>query len=118
MESSDKYHTWTNIITDKFMSGEIRLAESCGVYLNRDGTEIIGFDTRGGGVPRHSFINVHVDERTGYRYINYSGRKWSLRRLLMEAWGKDYEMVDIGRPALRDEWNVYQVEYKARKKEN
>ena len=116
MESSDIYHVWTKLIADKFTSGEIRMAESCGVYLNRNGTEIIGFDTRGGGSPRHSFINVHVDERTGYRYINYRGRKRSLQRLLMEAWGRDYQMVDIDRPMLRDEWNRYQAEYKARKK--
>jgi len=112
---NDGYKFWNDYIDKGLSEGRLRQAHTVPVYLSRNGTEIIGYELRGNGY-RFRFIRVHVDERTGYRYINYSGRKRSLQMLLMEAWGRDYQMVDIGRPFLRDEWNRYQAEYKARKK--
>lgn len=111
----DEYKFWNDYIDAGLSEGRLRQAFSAEVYLTKNGDEVVGFELRRRSY-RFRFIRVHIDERTGYRYINYDGRKRSLKKLLMEAWGPDYRMVDIGRPYMRDDWNRYQAEYKARRK--
>lgn len=80
---------------------EYKHSEKYNMYVNEDATLLYALNRR-----TWMSYQIHVDEYTGFRYINQHHKKISLLRVLQDAWGTDHKLRPLSDPPYRrDEFN-------------
>lgn len=78
-----------------------RHSEKYNMYVNEDATMLYALNRS-----KWMYYQIHVDEYTGFRYINQRHKKISLLRVLQDAWGTDHKLTPLCVPPYkRDEFN-------------
>lgn len=84
---------------------EYKRSEKYNMYIDKDATMLYAVNNAGGGSKWMNY-QIHVDEYTGFRYVNYKHKKISLLRVLQDAWGNEYKLKPLCEPPyFRDEYN-------------
>lgn len=84
---------------------EYKHSEKYNMYIDKDATMLYAVNNAGGGSKWMNY-QIHVDEYTGFRYVNYKHKKISLLRVLQDAWGNEYKLKPLCVPPYkRDEFN-------------
>ena len=96
----------TDFVTCVMENPEFKYSPGYCVYINEKATLVAAHDRRGGGTNWH-FAKIQVDEYTGFRFVYLNKKRISLKKILKNAWGQEYELPPLSSPPIyRDRYNM------------